>query len=81
MLACTLEDIQLDNECELAIREDAAPQQCVDCGAWTYADRCPLCPGRPLVNSLERKIDALAKGKVSFEELEAMVLGKRKGSA
>jgi hypothetical protein len=69
VLSLSREEIQLDLEIDLAMREDAHPQQCAQCGGWTWFKHCPLCPGRPPISPVEQLAERETSGEgVPWEE-------------
>lgn len=48
ILSATSEEIALDLEFDLALRGDHV-RKCEACGAQTYREHCPLCPGSPRI--------------------------------
>jgi hypothetical protein len=78
LLALTEEEIALDLELALAVREDASLQQCIDCGSWTYRTHCPVCPGAPALNELERLVEREQRGEeIDWQAAHDSIWGDR----
>lgn len=78
LLALTEEEVALDLELGLAVREDALARQCDQCGAWTYRTECPICPGQPPLTEGERLAARERAGeRVDWDEYNRKVWGDR----
>lgn len=62
LLALTLEEIEVDLEADMAMREGAKPQQCGTCKLWTYFSHCPHCPTHPSLSLLESLVEREERG-------------------
>ena len=64
------------------MRPNAEARRCDLCGGWTYRTRCPVCPGQPALETLDRIAEEVASGKrppPSWDEVERMMFRKAAG--
>lgn len=76
MLSISKEDIQLDLELDLFLRNEEL-KSCEECGSQTFREFCPICPGMRKVRSeVDRLAEREARGEqITYEQYEAALYG------